>query len=241
MPEEEKVEEKEKTEETEVSTKESDEKFDKIMEKLDGLGKVVEQHGQRLDLVTDEYFSSERLDEAAGREKEKPAKETEEIDYDGMSQTEYRKQIAKEVNTVLQEAGTKHAQAIDHLMARIQIQEAIGRIAEGKEDDPESGMSYRDARKEFFAHKEEILKALQKFDGMTAFEAYDHVVRGKPPVKKEEKEDKETKPPIKDKGEKPGGRGKDDLEKKPPASTKEAVEAQYDELFPEESSRPTSE
>ena len=235
MPPEEKVleEGEEKEGEVEAPEDKSDEKFDKIMERLEGLGKTVEQQGQRIDLMTDDLFSSDKLDEAAGRKEEKA---TDKVDYEALEQPEFRKQLLKEVNEVLQEAGTKHAQAIDHIMARVQIQEAIGRISEEKD------VNLRGARKEFFANKEEILKALQKYDKMTAYEAYDHVVRGKPPEKKEEKEEKkETKPPIKDKGEKPGGRGKSDLEEKSFETTKEAVEAKFDELFPEDQSRPTSE
>ena len=237
----------EKTEETEVSEEKSDEKFDAIMEKLEGLGKTVEQHGQRLDLVTDSMFSEENLERAAGRGEEKPEKEVEEIDYDGMSQSEFRKQTLKEYNEILKEVGTKHAQAVDHLAARVQIQEAIGRISEGHGEEGDRGyhpgMSYKAARKEFFANKDEILKTLNKFDGMSAYDAYDYVVKGKPPPEKKEKpEEKETKPPISDKGVKPGGKGKTDLEEKTFGTTKEAVEAMYDKEFGDDTeTRPTSE
>ena len=228
----------EKTEETEVSEEKSDEKFDAIMEKLEGLGKTVEQHGQRLDLVTDSMFSEENLERAAGRGEEKPEKKTEEVDYEGMEQGEFRKQIMKEINDVLKETGMTHAKATDHLAARVQIQEAIGRISEEKD------INVRNARKEFFANKDEILKTLNKFDGMSAYDAYDYVVKGRPPPeeKKEKPEEKETKPPISDKGVKPGGKGKTDLEEKTFGTTKEAVEAMYDKEFGDDTeTRPTSE
>ena len=108
MPPEEKVleEGEEKEGEVEAPEDKSDEKFDKIMERLEGLGKTVEQQGQRIDLMTDDLFSSDKLDEAAGRKEEKA---TDKVDYEALEQPEFRKQLLKEVNEVLQEAGTKHA------------------------------------------------------------------------------------------------------------------------------------
>ena len=238
----------EKTEETEVSEEKSDEKLDAIMEKLEGLVNVVQQQGERIDLVSDGMFSEDNLDRAAGRGEEKPEKKTEEVDYEGMEQGEFRKQIMKEINDVLKETGMTHAQATDHLAARVQIQEAIGRISEGHGEEGDKGyhpgMSYKAARKEFFANKDEILKTLNKFDGMSAYDAYDYVVKGKsPPEKKEEKsEEKKAEPKITDKGVKPGGKGKTDLEEKAYGTTKEAVGAKYDEIFGEDTeTRPTSE